>query len=244
MNLLGLKLEDRPPFFESLLHAILDLRARTGLPHWLIIDEAHHLFPASWPGPPLALSREAQGLFIITVHPDHVAPRVLSLVNALVVIGEEAEKTVASFARATGSRQPMISHAGLRQGEAFIWKKPQGDLVRIRTLPPRAELRRHLRKYAEGELPPERSFWFRGPDNRLNLKAQNLRLFLQIADGVDDETWQYHFRQGDYSRWFREMIKDRKLAEEVEYLEKRDLPPDEGRRLIRAIIEEHYTAAA
>lgn len=47
VNLLGTALEHRPAAFESLLSALLELRGRTGRPHWIIIDEAHHLLPRS-----------------------------------------------------------------------------------------------------------------------------------------------------------------------------------------------------
>jgi len=67
----------------------------------------------------------------------------------------------------------------------------------------------------EGELGEDRSFYFRGPHGRLHLRAQNLVLLLQIGDGVDDETWEYHLRCGDYSRWVRESIKDEDLAADV-----------------------------
>jgi hypothetical protein len=50
----------------------------------------------------------------------------------------------------------------------------------------------------------DKSFYFRGPAGNLNLRAQNLVLFNQMAEGVDDETWLYHLRRGDHSRWFRE----------------------------------------
>jgi hypothetical protein len=111
--------------------------------------------------------------------------------------------------------------------------------------PGKTERRRHSRKYAEGELPPERSFYFRGPDGKLNLRAQNLILFLQLADGVDDETWAFHLRQGDYSRWFRDMIKDNELAAAAERIEAMSgLEPSESRRLIREAVEQKYTAPA
>ena len=84
---------------------------------------------------------------------------------------------------------------------------------------PRTEHKRHVRKYAEGELGPDRSFYFRGPDDRLNLRAQNLQLFLQVADGVDDDTWLHHLRQRDYSRWIREAMKDEELANDVAGIE-------------------------
>jgi hypothetical protein len=91
----------------------------------------------------------------------------------------------------------------------------------------------------------DRSFYFRGPDRKLNLRAQNMVLFMQLADGVDDETWAYHLRQGDYSRWFREAIKDEALATRAEQIEARtDLAPPESRSLIKAAIEERYTLPA
>ena len=112
--------------------------------------------------------------------------------------------------------------------------------------PPRLrERRRHRRKYAAGELPPERSFFFRGPQGKLNLRAQNLLLFLQIADGVDDETWMHHLRAHDYSRWLRELIKDPDLAEEVAAIEDdRNASPDVSRQRVREAVETRYTLPA
>ena len=109
----------------------------------------------------------------------------------------------------------------------------------------RAERRRHSRKYAEGELPPDRSFYFQGPEGKLNLRAHNLFFFLQLAEGVDDGTWTYHLRRGDYSRWFRERIKDEDLAAEAARVEGlAGISPAEGRALIRAAVQQHYTLPA
>ena len=74
----------------------------------------------------------------------------------------------------------------------------------------------------------DRSFFFRGPGNRHNLKAQNLAVFSQIADGIDEETWLFHLRRGDYSRWFRAAVKDRYLGDQTERIQQRqDLQPAE-----------------
>ena len=40
-------------------------------------------------------------------------------------------------------------------------------------------------------------------------------LFAQIAEGVDEPTWEHHRRAGDYSAWFRNVIKDDELAQEA-----------------------------
>jgi len=65
---------------------------------------------------------------------------------------------------------------------------------------------------------------------------------MQLADGVDDETWLHHLRQQDYSRWFREAIKDEDLAAEAAAVETQPgLSPKESRELIKAAIERRYT---
>jgi hypothetical protein len=110
--------------------------------------------------------------------------------------------------------------------------------------PGRAQRIRHHRKYAEGDL-RWHSFYFRGPDDRHNLKAQNLTIFCQIAEGIDEETWMYHLRRGDYSRWFRHAIRDELLADDAERIERRsDLAPWQTRKAISELVHARYTLPA
>jgi hypothetical protein len=101
---------------------------------------------------------------------------------------------------------------------------------------------RHRRKYAEGLLIPERSFYFRGPEGALNLRAHNLVMFVEIAEGVDAATWQYHREHGDYSRWFEKEIGDPDLAAQARQIEQ-DSSLDAAGSLaqIRAAVQERYT---
>ena len=112
---------------------------------------------------------------------------------------------VRAFARAAGvpgaARRQRAAAAGRRA--VLVADEPR-ESMRLRTTLPRAERHRHRRKYAAGSLGDDKSFYFRGPREALNLRAHNLALFLQIADGVDDETWLHHLRQHDYSSWLRE----------------------------------------
>ena len=90
-----------------------------------------------------------------------------------------------------------------------------------------------------------RSFFFRGPDSRHNLRAQNLGVFCQIAEGIDEPTWMFHLRSQDYSRWFRDAIKDDHLADEMERIERRgDLSPEQARHLVRELVAARYTLPA
>ncbi|WP_319585684.1 HAD hydrolase family protein [uncultured Desulfobulbus sp.] len=244
--LTGLPIPDRPPFFLRLLSQLLQMRSRTGRPHWLILDEAHHLMPAEWLPPDGTLPKELTNVVLITVHPDLLSGALLERVDTLLVVGANAHETLTSFTRIIKQPVPQMDSTALEPGEFLLWLKESATPPqKVLGHPCKMVRHRHRRKYAEGQLPPERSFYFRGPQHKMNLRAQNLMLFLQIGDGVDDETWQYHLHQGDFSRWFREAIKDENLASAAERVESlTQATPKESRALIRATVEQDYTVPA
>jgi hypothetical protein len=138
-----------------------------------------------------------------------------------------------------------VADAPLGVGEVLLFSAADSSCRRVRVEPPSTEQRRHTRKYAVGQLPPDRSFYFRGPEGKLNLRAQNLLQFLEVAAGVDDDTWAFHFRQGDYSRWFRDVIKDPELAAAAAAVERdRFLSRDNAIAALRAAVESRYTLPA
>jgi hypothetical protein len=246
VDLVAQPLADRPPFFQALLPRLIELRARTGRPHWLVVDEAHHLLPSAWEPGQALLPADLHSVMYITVHPGMVAPAALGVVTTAIAVGAEPAATLAQFARAVGIRPPRVPAGDLPPGEVLVWTPADGRApVQVRVAPAKTARRRHTRKYATGDLPPDRSFYFRGPGDKLNLRAQNLFLFLQLADGVDDPTWEHHLRRGDYSRWFRDGIKDEELAAEAAAVEEdRALAPSDSRRRIRELVEKRYTLPA
>lgn len=245
VNLVGLPLHDRPSFFFELLPQLQERRDRTGRPHRVLVDETHHLLPTKWRAT-VASMRDLKGMLFVTVHPDQLSPHVLDTVDIAVALGERPSSTLQAVSNHKGLSLPPISNAELKPGEAVLWRvaagqSPQPFMMTVS----RMERRRHRRKYAEGELPPERSFYFRGPEGKLNLRAQNLIMFRQLADGVDDETWLHHLRNGDYSHWMETAIKDRSLAQVVHEVEDMpDVSAHDSRQRVASAIEERYTLPA
>ncbi len=246
VNLLGIAVDSRPAFAAQLLPALSDLRARTGRPHWLVIDEAHHLLPTAWE-PAAELAVRPRGTVYVTVHPGSVNPKVIATIDTVLAIGARPDETIREFCEVTAAHAPprVIDDQGLSPGQALYWQVESPRAFVIQTPPPKRERKRHLRKYMEGNLGSDRSFYFRGPAGRLNLKAHNLRLFLDLGGGVDDETWTYHLRNGHYSPWIRAEIKDAELAGEVEKVERDgELSAVDSRTAIRAAVEKRYTLPA
>jgi hypothetical protein len=246
INLVGLELSDRPAFFMTLFARIRDLRAKTGHPHWLIVDEVHHVLPADWKPAELNLPQELDGVLMISVSPSAVSSTAVRLVETVIVIGEKPAEMLREFAETNGTPVPGSPLVKLPKGEALIWHKASAEPPRHFVVEPcKTARRRHVRKYAEGELPEERSFYFRGPDKKLNLRAPNLIVFTDLADGVDADTWLYHWRRGEVSGWLRRCIKDEELTVQVQALEKQ-VPDDAdaSRKAVREVIERKYTLPA
>jgi hypothetical protein len=151
---------------------------------------------------------------------------------------------VQAFCCALAIDPPLLPIQQPEPGQALVWRHGRDEPPEIVSIHPTAEKsERHTRKYAEGELGEDKSFFFRGPDEALNLRAQNLSIFMQIADGVDDSTWLHHLKRHDYSRWMSEAIKDEELAEDVRAAEALS-DPIPSRLRVREAIEQRYTAPA
>ena len=245
-NLMGVPLEQRPAFLSALLSRLVESRTRSGRPHFIAIDEAHHMMSAEALSLPHVLEHLPTNVLLITVHPERLPEHTLREIDHLIVVGEEPRAAFASFAEALGMPPPMVDEAPLPSGHALLWSPHKSaELIALRATPPKAERRRHRRKYASGALGEDKSFFFRGPHGALNLRAHNLAMFLQIADGVDEQTWLHHLAQHDYSTWLRDAVKNRELADEVAAIEAQRQPdPQLSRRQVRAAIERVYTLPA
>jgi hypothetical protein len=218
-----------------------------------VIDEAHHLLPSELDSASLSIPSSLGSFALITVHPKSVSKALLDTVNCVIAIGPQPREIIEEVNEGSGKawalpeqRPPGEPGPEVRSGEMMVWQLPESNPPEKITLEPaKIELRRHKRKYAAGELGEDKSFYFRGPEGKLNIRAHNLNLFAQIAEGVDEETWSYHLKQHDYSVWLREAVKDDAVADEIATVEgNTNLPPAESRARILETIRKHYTSAA
>ncbi|RWB74264.1 HAD family hydrolase [Mesorhizobium sp.] len=242
---LALKVDERPDFFAELLPGLGSARYRTARPHWLIIDEAHHLLPKRREDTRAVLSLELPGTVLITVHPEAISTDALRLVTAVIALGPKAKGVIKTFCKETGLDAPKSIPAP-KGDRVLLWRPHDGKKpFTVKAVEPSQSLKRHSRKYAEGELDEAGSFYFTGPKKAMNLRAHNLIIFAQMAEGIDDKTWMHHLRAGDYSKWFRQQIRDKELARETAEAEKDEaLSAEESRKRVLDAVRQRYTAPA
>ena len=161
LDLLAVQIGDRPDFLAKLVAQLDEVRRTTGRPHWLVLDEAHHLLPAARGDATFALPRHDMGQVFVTLEPHRLAQEVLEGLDVVVAVSDTAGDVIREVAAARKVPAPSLPPGKLERGEAFLWRTNEQTAERV-TIPPSEEHhRRHVRKYVEGHLAPEGSFYFR-----------------------------------------------------------------------------------
>ena len=107
VNLLGIDVPERPVYFSKLMGQISGLRAGTGRPHWLILDETHHLAPNTQDSEHTSLPDNLSSAVFITTRPRNLSRSALRSVGTIVGVGGEA-------AERPGRIQPVHRQAATR----------------------------------------------------------------------------------------------------------------------------------
>lgn len=246
LDLSGLSLNDKVTYATHALAAVAAVRSTNGLPHWLIVDEAHHIAPANGSSAVELLPPAGESVALITLSADRAAREARQAVGVVASTDVEAFREALATLRADrggDGRLPDVPGGALGRGEAVLASPDTGSarVTRFTVTRRQIEHRRHVRKYAEGELPPDRSFYFHGPRNELNLRAVNLKRFCELAEGVDEATWAHHLRRREYSAWIRTVIKDDELANEIAAIEAAGGVPGESRRRALEAVRRRYS---
>src|SRR5262245_18660100 len=146
INMLAISPTERPQFLASFLPEFSRLRAATGRPHWLVIDEVHHCLPAQWDHAPATLPQELRGTIAVTVHPEEVATSFLELVSTVVGVGPGSLAAIDRFCRATDRSWSHAETAALGTDQVHVLTR-DGALETVTVPKPKQKQQRHVRKY-------------------------------------------------------------------------------------------------
>jgi hydroxymethylpyrimidine pyrophosphatase-like HAD family hydrolase/GTPase SAR1 family protein len=241
--ILAIPLSDRPAYFGKLIRELAVLRKQTGHPHFIVIDEAHHVIPNILPGNVQLPSEVPENFLAITTTPELINPAYLSQVNIALLVGDAPVKEVFFITDQSVISSYLQEQTLLQKGEVLVWRQQDNSTELLKSYRPHQLLTRHKRKYAAGDMGAN-SFYFKGPDGLANLRANNLMLFIDLGRTVNEDTWQYHLKRHDYSHWFRDTIKDEKLADAAENIELECQTAGDSRQAIINLILDRYTAPA
>jgi hypothetical protein len=218
LELTSLPLAKKREYVARALRSVGAERGRSGLPHWIVVDEAHYFFGAGTASCADAVV-ETGNLVLVTYRPSLIAPHLLDSIGAFILTQTTVEQEryfVDALLRARGPVELDVS-AALRALES-----PRGGLLspddgrpRWQTFVPRPRLSAHTvrtRRDATIELPPEKGFFFRLPDDRTVAAARTAEEFDHALASVPTASLEHHVAHGDFSRWARDVLGDADLA--------------------------------
>ncbi len=239
---LAVPMSDRHAFFKSILSVLVGSRKIYGHPHWLICDEAHHLLPAETATSFFNIPLDFNNFMLITTSPEQVNKIIFGNTDMLIAIGDMPDQVIKGFAGRKNIKPQSPASVSLPNGEAWIWDiSLQRKPFPVQFPKPEHLLHRHKKKYAKGNM-SENSFVFTGPEGKLRLKAYNLMVFIQLAEGIDDETWIHHLKKNGYSDWLYNKVNDEELAALLREIENMEKDPKISKIRIIDLIKSKYTA--
>jgi hydroxymethylpyrimidine pyrophosphatase-like HAD family hydrolase len=239
--------EDGGDGYVAELFSVLDkMRSDTGLPHWLVVEEAHGPLASGGPACP-HFDPEHKGYCLVTWQPLDLCRDALGNFDFLLAMAEESGPDPASAAA-------IAQIAGQDAAKLKIGPH-QGIVVRLgaspeaRVFEPSHRLVQHVRhwhKYAGARLPAYRRFYFRNHRDLTGAAAANLEEFHHELRACSPDVLRHHAAGGDFSRWVQDVIQDGELADSLRGLEHRlrsaaDEAAVEGLRgELLAVIESRY----
>jgi hydroxymethylpyrimidine pyrophosphatase-like HAD family hydrolase len=218
--------DEKLRYVRATLPAVNVLRRRTGLPHRILLDEAHYyLHDADAPG---LLDFEHHGYTVVTYQASRLPAALLAATEVMIVTCESSPVELAALRECCARQQPTSSAdwqwlGSLKAGEAValpMTAEANGVFQRF-TLAPRITPHvRHREKYVDVPVSPDRGFVFTA-SGRAQRRAGTLREFVAGLEGLPAALIAAHAERGDFSRWIRSVYGDQALADELSRLEQR-----------------------
>ena len=231
--------DEKPLLVRSYLKALTHLRRTTGLPHRVVVDEAHYFLNRL--DDPELFDDELGGYLLVTYRISDLSPDILKASEAVIVTRvEDRRQALALLALAPGVATPsewMALLAGLAIDEAVLLPgTPEtGDsLTRFRVAPRLTAHVRHRLKYADVPVSLEQEFVFTQGGRPTGGRARTLRDLLSALPRLPDDVVQGHLARGDFRHWIENVFGDRELGAAILRLELGDVSnvPDALRRAI------------
>jgi hydroxymethylpyrimidine pyrophosphatase-like HAD family hydrolase len=221
--------DQKVDYVRTLLPALATLRRHTGLPHRIVVDEAHYfLHDVDVSG---LLDLELNGYTLVSYRASRLHRAVLAASQAIVVTRESDPQEVRALFALCASCHGLAAAPEWQQlfgslaiGEAVVLpvtEEAQGEVRRIHLTPRLTPHVRHLAKYIDIPVSENRAFVFWRDGSMTAQRARTLRDLVRVLERSAAPALDGHLRRGDISRWIGDVFGDYPLARTVRELEEK-----------------------
>ena len=226
--------QEKSEYLDSLLPLLATLRRRTGLPHKILLDEAHHFLAGS--ASASRVDPELAGYIFVTYRISGLDPAIRATEDAVVFVTRESDPLEAEIicGLQPGLKVTPDAFHTLTLNEAVLLPGAQesgGRLRRFRLAPRLTAHVRHRTKYLDMPVKDSQAFVF-SVHGRPGPRAQSLKSFIELLTTLPTEEIDAHLPRHDFSRWIDDVFRDGTLAASLRGIESQT---DDARATVQAI---------
>jgi hypothetical protein len=222
-----LRREDKVGYVRTLLPALNVLRRRTGLPHRIVLDEAHYFLQGSDATELLDLDRD--GYTVVTNCASGLPKGLLAATEVMIVTCqsnpielEALKRWCVRCAHVDITGCALLSRLRVGQAVALPITDEAGGELRSFTMGPRLTPHvRHREKCVDMPVTEDRAFVFAANGYGALRRVRTLRQFVIVLESLPARSFDAYLRRGDFSRWIQQVFGDGTLASELRALEAR-----------------------
>jgi hydroxymethylpyrimidine pyrophosphatase-like HAD family hydrolase len=218
--------DEKLQYVRAVLPALNILRRRTGLPHRILLDEAHYYLHDT--DAPQLLDLDRNGYTVVTYCASRLPQALLAATEVMIVTCESNPAEMEALrARCAGcatidaSRWALLGHLKVGRAVALPITEESGGELRLFTIAPRLTPHvRHREKYVDVPVSSHRAFVFNA-NGQPGHRIRTLRQFVSALEHTPPILLAGYIVRGDFSRWIADVFGDRALAAELRALEER-----------------------
>ncbi len=228
IDLSHLPQDDKIDYIRATLPSLNEIRRRTGLPHHILLDEAHYFLHDAAAHQLLDLERN--GYTVATYRASRLPPELLAATEVMIVTCESNPLEVDALWKAcrwcthVDSRSWLDLLGRLQLGQAVvlpITEEAGGEPLMFSVLERLTPHVRHRQKYVDVPVTEPRAFVFSNDGQGPFRRVRTLREFVRTLEGATASALDGYLRRGDFSRWIADVFGDRALAEDLRVVEHR-----------------------
>jgi hypothetical protein len=212
-------------YIRSALPALNVMRRHNGVPHRIVVDEAHYFLHDALERDLLDL--DENGYTVVTYWPSQLPSALIAATEVILVTRESNIVEIDALRRSCQTCQHLdpsgwnvLPELRLEQAAALPGTQETRGTLQIFTIGERLTPHvRHRQKYVDVPVTFSHAFVFTRRRGAV-ARARTLREFVTVLESLDVAEAAPYLRRGDFARWIGDVFGDRPLAQELQRYER------------------------
>jgi hydroxymethylpyrimidine pyrophosphatase-like HAD family hydrolase len=217
VDLSHLEHREKLNYLNSLLPTLASCRRSTGLPHRIVVDEAHYFLHD--PSVAELLDLDLSAYILVTYRPSGLHSSLRSAIEGVIAKRltdtDELRALIRMFGDKNDESEWKSALKSLTANQAALLpgiEEAEGKLKRFEMQPRMTSHIRHRTKYFDVPMPAADGFLFTRNGEPVAGPARTLKDFIWLLGNSSLEVLEGHVRRGDFSRWTKNILRDNRLA--------------------------------